>query len=220
MPAETAQFCFCTHTKGGIVFARQLRTWFPGACYHLMERGIRRMSIFQDSCDYQVFLALLRRESEQKSCQLHAYCLMTNHFHLLIETGDIEIGHFMKALAGKYAMYYNHRHAFRGHVFEDRYKSCLVKEDDYFLQTSRYIHLNPVKARIAAHPEDYPWSSYKTILQMEDDRITTYEKTLRYFGTKRAAGYRSFVEDSAHKYYFEEDGIRKQMGENELWLPW
>ena len=121
----------------------------------MMERGIRRLEIFQDEFDYQVFLEILKKESEQKRCSIHAYCLITNHFHLLAETQNVEIGKFMKSLAGKYAMYYNHRHSYKGHVFEDRYKSCLVETDEYFLQTSRYIHLNPVKAKMTEHPEDY-----------------------------------------------------------------
>ena len=71
-----------------------------------------------------------------------------------------------------YAMYLNHKYSYRGHVFESRYKSCLVKEDAYFLQTSRYIHLNPVKAQMTNYPEDYPWSSYQTMIGLSDDRIT------------------------------------------------
>jgi hypothetical protein len=89
---------------------------------------------------------------------------MSNHFHLLLETREIEVGKFMKALASKYAMQYNHRYSYKGHVFEDRYRSCLVETDEYFLQTSRYIHLNPVKANMVEHPEDYNWSSYRSIL--------------------------------------------------------
>ena len=132
----------------------------------MMERGIRRLEIFQDEFDYQVFLEILKKESEQKKCNIHAYCLMTNHFHLLAESQNVEIGKFMKSLAGKYAMYYNHRHSYKGHVFEDRYKSCLVETDEYFLQTSRYIHLNPVKAKMTEHPEDYKWSSYRNGLDI------------------------------------------------------
>jgi putative transposase len=194
--------------------------WYPGASYHLMERGIRRMEIFQEAYDYQVFLELLREESEEKKCTIHAYCLMTNHFHLLTETGEIEIGKFMKSLAEKYAMYYNHKYSYRGHVFEGRYKSCLVETDAYFLQTSRYIHLNPVKAKMTEHPEDYPWSSYKTIIQMQDDKIAERQKTLSYFGKKGVYGYREFIENAGTKFLMEEDEIRTRMGENELWLPW
>ena len=194
--------------------------WYPGASYHLLEPGIRRMEIFQEAYDYQVFLELLREESEEKKCTIHAYCLMTNHFHLLTETGEIEIGKFMKSLAEKYAMYYNHKYSYRGHVFEGRYKSCLVETDAYFLQTSRYIHLNPVNAKLTEHPEDYPWSSYKTIIQMQDDKIAERQKTLSYFGKKGVYGYREFIENAGTKFLMEEDEIRTRMGENELWLPW
>lgn len=114
--------------------------------------------------DHQVLLQIIKTSLSKYSCWLHAYCLMTNHVHLLIETGDIEIGKFMKYMSECYAIYYNHKYGYRGHVFESRYKSSLVKEDTYFLQTSRYIHLNPVKAQMADYPEDYLWSSYRTMI--------------------------------------------------------
>lgn len=109
-----------------------------------MERGIHRQNIFSDDFDYQVFLTLLANALQKYGCILHAYCLMTNHFHLLVETSDIEIGKFVKQLANCYAQYYNRQHSFSGNLFEGRYKSGLVQDDAYFLQTSRYIHLNPV----------------------------------------------------------------------------
>ena len=152
--------------------ARKLRTWFPGAVYHIMHRGVRRKAIFQEEMDYQVLLQVLKNSLEKYKCILHAYCLMTNHIHLLLETGDMEIWKFMKYMSECYAMYLNHKYSYRGHVFESRYKSCLVKEDAYFLQTSRYIHLNPVKAQMTNYPEDYPWSSYQTMIGLSDDRIT------------------------------------------------
>lgn len=178
------------------------------------------MEIFEDEFDFQVFLKIMQQQALNHGCHVHAYCLMTNHFHLLVETGEVEIGQFMMHLSGKYAMYYNCHHGYSGHVFERRYKSCLVRTDDYFLQTSRYIHLNPVKASMAAHAEDYRYSSYKTIIRLTDDGITESEKTLAYFGSKGIFGYREFVENTAHKYVVEEDGIRKVMGENDVWLPW
>lgn len=200
--------------------ARKLRIWYPGASYHLMERGVRRQEIFQDDFDKMIFMEILRDELNKNRCKLHAYCLMSNHFHLLLETGDIQIGKFMKALACKYAMQYNHRHLYKGHVFEDRYKSCLVETDTYFLQTSRYIHLNPVKAKMVAHPEDYRWSSYCTMIGLSDDRLTETNKTLAYFKSPNKMRYREFVEDIGHKYVVDEEMIRKEMGENEIWLPW
>ena len=85
--------------------ARKLRTWFPGAVYHIMHRGVRRKAIFQEEMDYQVFLQILKNSLEKYKCILHAYCLMTNHIHLLLETGDMEIWKFMKYMSECYAMY-------------------------------------------------------------------------------------------------------------------
>lgn len=132
-----------------------------------MHRGVRRKAIFEDERDYQVFLQGLKSSLsslEKYKCLLHAYCLMTNHIHLLLETDNMEIWKFMKYMSEFYAMYLNHKYGYRGHVFESRYKSCLVKEDTYFLKTSRYIHLNPVKTQMINYPEDYPWSSYQTMI--------------------------------------------------------
>lgn len=199
---------------------RKQREWYPGAIYHLMERGIRRMEIFKEEIDYEIFLIIVKRVTEEYEAKVHAYCLMTNHIHLLIETSNYEIGKIMQKIAGDYAKTYNRKYGYRGHLFEDRYKSYLVKEDAYFLQTSRYIHLNPVKAKMAAHPEDYKWSSYRAMLALKDDRITERNRTLSYFKNQSVLRYREFVEDIAHKYIVEESEIRKSMGENELWLPW
>ncbi|WP_347061597.1 ATP-binding protein [Blautia wexlerae] len=170
-----------TKQNGGRKIARKLRDWYPGAIYHIMHRGVRRKPIFEDEMDHQVLLQIIKTSLSKYNCWLHAYCLMTNHVHLLIETGDIEIGKFMKYMSECYAIYYNHKYGYRGHVFESRYKSCLVKEDAYFLQTSRYIHLNPVKAQMADYPEDHLWSSYRTMIGIADDGITEKKKTLLDF---------------------------------------
>lgn len=178
------------------------------------------MQIFDDEFDYQTFMSQMRFILMKYNCTLHAYCLMTNHLHILLETGDVDISAIMKRLLHGYAMYYNGRHSYRGHLFEGRYVSCLVEDDDYFVQIGRYIHLNPVKARIAAAPELYKWSSYRTIIGIDDDGITNRDRTFAYFGKNAVFSYRTFVEDSASKYAVEDDRIRKSVGENELWLPW
>lgn len=185
-----------------------------------MHRGVRRTEIFSDEADYQVFLEILKVALDEYQCKAHAYCMMTNHIHLLLETSEGEIGRFMKCLSERYAMYFNHKYQYRGHLFESRYKSCLVKEDSYFLQTSRYIHLNPVKARIVVKPEDYRWSSYQTMIALKDDRITERNRTLAYFKDNSILRYRDFVEDIGHKYVVQEHEIKKSMEEDELWLPW
>ena len=99
--------------EGDII--RQKRIWYPGATYHAMARGIRRMVIFQDDTDYQVFLLLLKKMMEEHECSLHAYCLMSNHFHVLIETGPHEIGKTFKGIMSCYASYYNQRYGYHGH---------------------------------------------------------------------------------------------------------
>ena len=167
--------------------------------------------------DFKIFLQILESEAEKKACRIHAYCLMNNHFHLLVETGDIGIGFFMKSLAERYAMFYNRRYGYKGHVFEGRYVSCLVKTDGYFLQTSRYIHLNPVKAKIVDRPEQYRWSSYITIMDMWNDGIVTPDKTLSFFA-EGAAEYRELVEAQA-RYTEDEEAIQTDMKEDEMWLP-
>ena len=131
-----------------------MREWFPGATYHLMHRGVRRSAIFEDETDYQVMLQMIKDCLEKYQCILHAYCLMTNHIHLLSETDRIEVDKFIKRMSERYTMYFNHKYSYRGHTFEGRYKSCLVWDDAYFLQTSWYIHLNPVKAGIITRPEE------------------------------------------------------------------
>lgn len=96
----------------------------------------------------------------------------------------------------------------------------IFKRLPYFLQTSRYIHLNPVKARIVVKPEDYRWSSYQTMIALKDDRITERNRTLAYFKDNSIVRYRYFVEDIGHKYVVQEHEIKKSMEEDELWLPW
>ena len=122
---------------------RKQREWYPGASYHIMQRGIRRMEIFKECMNYQIFLLLLKKALERYGGIVHAYCLMTNHYHLLLETEQQEVWKIMKMISHQYAMYYNHSNGYRGHLFEGRYKACIVRDDTYFLQTSRYILNNP-----------------------------------------------------------------------------
>ena len=198
-----------------MIMARKLRTWFPGAFYHLMHRGVRRVAIFEDEMDYQMMLELLKVSLKRYNCSLHAYCLMTNHIHLLLETNDIEIGKMMRYFSFCYAGYVNQKYHYHGHVFEGRYKSCLVKDDSYFLQTSRYIHLNPVKAGIVKYPEEYRWSSYQTMVGLSDDKITMVSKTLAYFKNNSVMRYQEFVADAGHKYVMQEQKTGRMIGDDE-----
>lgn len=178
------------------------------------------MEIFKECADYEIFLVLLKKSLEKYGGVLHAYCLMSNHYHLLLETEEQEIWKIMKMISHQYAMYFNSMNGYMGHLFEGRYKACNVRDDAYFLQTSRYIHLNPVKAGMVEHPEDYKWSSYCTMIGLKDDKITRTNRTMSYFKSPDKMRYREFVEDIGHRYVMHEETIRKEIGENEIWLPW
>ena len=174
--------------------SRKHRIWFPGAKYHITSRGNRRSAIFYDHFDHQVYLELLEEVRSYFPFHLHSYCLMTNHIHLQIETIQHHPKEMMKMLNSRYAMYFNKRHHLVGHVFQGRYGAELIEETDYFLEVSRYIHLNPVEANMVKYPEEYPWSSYLAyISDYANPRITT-TKILSHFPESQNESYRKFVE--------------------------
>lgn len=140
--------------------ARPLRLEFPGAVYHVTSRGDRREPIFLDDEDRQQFLHLLGLEVRQQGWQLYAYCLMTNHFHLLIETPEPNLGRGMRRLNGVYTQAFNRRHDLVGHLFQGRYKAIVEDRDAYLSELCRYVVLNPVRAGMVAQPDMWPWSSY------------------------------------------------------------
>ncbi|WDN89078.1 hypothetical protein BuS5_02046 [Desulfosarcina sp. BuS5] len=144
--------------------SRPLRIKYPGAWYHVMNRGMRSESIFLDKHDYLMFIDLLIEVSEMCNVNIAAYCLMTNHYHILLQTPDGNISRCMRHLNSVYTQKYNKRHGFDGQLFRGRYKSILVCNDSHLLQLIRYIHKNPVKAGIVKDMPDYEWSSYKGYL--------------------------------------------------------
>ena len=141
--------------------ARPLRIEFPGALYHVTSRGDGREDIYRGDADRRIFLALLAEVCEQFNWWGHAYCLMTNHYHLLIETPDGNLSKGMRQLNGVYTQRFNDLHGRCGHVFQGRYKGIIVQKDAYLRELSRYVVLNPVRARMVATPDDWPWSSYR-----------------------------------------------------------
>jgi REP element-mobilizing transposase RayT len=140
--------------------ARQLRIEFPGAFYHVTSRGNERKAIFKSQRDREKFLSYLETASQRYGAIIHVYCLMNNHYHILIETPLGNLSQIMQHINGAYTTYFNVKRARAGHLFQGRYKSILVEVDEYAKELSRYIHLNPVRARIVDNPEDYQWSSY------------------------------------------------------------
>lgn len=173
---------------------RKPRIWYPGAAYHIMCRGNHRHDIFRDDEDRQVYITILRQSKEELPFLLHSYCLMTNHVHLHIETIDIEISKIMKRINMLYTIYFNNKYNFVGHLFQGRYRSELIETDSYNLEISKYIHLNPVRAKIVDYPLEYNWSSYKVYMGTDKDNLTTTSKILAYFKNSNQILYKNYVE--------------------------
>ena len=171
--------------------ARPLRLEFPNAVYHVYSRGNERKEIFREGVDYELFLGILSDCAARFDILVHAYSLMPNHFHLLLETKDSNLSSAMKRLLGLYTVRFNRVHKRTGHLFQSRYKALLVDKDGYFLQLSRYVHLNPVKAKIVSNPEDHRWSSMRHYLKDKAPDFLHREFTLNNFESK--AAYRKFV---------------------------
>lgn len=174
--------------------SRKHRIWYPGAIYHITARGNRRVPLFELREDYLMYLELIQQTKLQFPFQLHAYCLMTNHIHLQLETNKTHIKEIMKELHSRYAMYFNATHGYDGHLFQGRYGASLIDTDAYFLEVSRYIHLNPFEAKMVPRPQDYPWSSYHSYITQEINPYITTSKVLGYFSAPQHENYRRFVE--------------------------
>lgn len=172
--------------------ARNLRVEVEGGLYHLIARGNDRQNIFHSPEDHLKFLALLIKEKARSPFFLYAYCLMTNHIHLLLERQRETVGCIMQRVLGGYSRYYNRRHKHVGHVFQGRHKSILCQSDRYLGELVRYIHLNPVRARMVSLPEDYHRSSHRAYLGLEQDGLTDADPVLRHFGRTRAAAREHF----------------------------
>ena len=172
--------------------ARPLRIEFPGALYHIISRGNARAPIFLEDRDRHLLLDVLGDVVEESAWICHAYCLMPNHYHLVIETPEANLSRGMRQLNGVYTQRLNRRHDRVGHVFQGRFKAILVEHETHFLELTRYVVLNPVRAGMVRDPEDYPWSSLRTALASDPaPGWLAVEPLLRQFGSPRR--YREFV---------------------------
>ncbi len=141
--------------------ARPLRIEYAGAVYHVTSRGNARQSIFKDDQDRQQFLRTLKRITDRYRWVFHAYCLMKNHYHLVVETPEGNLAKGMREINGVYTQSYNRRHHRSGHLFQGRYTAILVQKDSHLLEVCRYVVLNPVRAHAVERPEQWKWSSYR-----------------------------------------------------------
>jgi len=147
--------------------ARPLRIEFPGAVYHVTSRGSARQKIYRNDEDREAFLTTLAWVVERVGWICHAYCMMDNHFHLLIETPQPNLSRGMRQLNGVYTQRFNRRHRKVGHLLQGRFKAILIERNAYLLELARYIVLNPVRAKMVKNPSRYPWSSYRPTLGLD-----------------------------------------------------
>ena len=185
--------------------ARPLRITFPGAFYHITSRGNERKNVFKSNRDREKFLGYLESAFERYDAIIHAYCLMDNNYHLLLETPSGNLPQIMRHINGAYTTYFNVKRKRAGHLFQGRYKAILVEIDEYAKELSRYIHLNPVRAKLVETPDRYNWSSYKFYIGKRTPPAWLFtDFILGYFGEKISTvqkGYQEFVNDLIKKEY-------------------
>jgi len=199
---------------------RQARLDAPGVLQHIMARGIERREIFKDDKDRKSFLGRLATILEETQTQCYAWALIPNHFHILLRTGTTQLSKVMRRLMTGYAVTFNIRHRRSGHLFQNRYKSVVCEEDTYLLELTRYIHLNPLRARLVEDLKSldkYPWAGHSVLIGkqknplvpeippfIEEDKYLaekTVEDVLRYFGEN--------LKDARRNYHrFVEKGIK------------
>ncbi len=177
--------------------ARPLRIEYPGAVYQVTSRGNEKKPVFKDEQDRLNFLNTLQHAGKRYNWICHAYCLMTNHYHLLIETPDGNLSIGMRQLNGVYTQLFNNWHGRTGHLFQGRYKAILIQKDSHLLEVCRYVVLNPVRAKMVETPEGYRWSSYlATAGRTKPHPCLTTDWVLGQFSGKRGKAeqeYRQFV---------------------------
>ena len=186
--------------------ARPLRIEFPGAVYHVTSRGNERREIFRDDADRELFLANVGQASVRYGFVIHAYCLMGNHYHLLVETPKANLSRGMQRINGDYTQGFNRRHRRAGHLFQGRFKAVLVEKETHLLELCRYVVLNPVRARgmKMKTPADWRWSSYRATAGMETaPAFLSLDWILSRFGGTRKEARRRYVR-------FVAEGLKKK----------
>lgn len=193
--------------------ARKPRVHFPGALYHVISRGNQKQDIFLDDRDLRAFFQYLSEYKVRYPFRLYAYALMKNHFHLLLEVERTPVSKVMQSLLFRYTRYFNRRYGKEGHLFQGRHKAILCDKGAYLLELVRYIHLNPVRAKVVTNPEEYLWTSHLSYLGRVRDGLVEEDFVLGQFGRQKSLarhGYRRFVLEELNighqeKYYQVKD---------------
>jgi putative transposase len=178
---------------------RAPRSFVAGGIYHVFNRGNRKEPIFITDADRLLFVELLRKVTSRYRWALHGYCLLRNHYHLVMEPSDPSVSVGMQRLGSEYAQWFNRNYGFVGHVFQGRFRAVAVESDGHLIHLSRYLALNPVRAGLSATPSLWPWSSYSELITRSSASLVSGKRVLSLFGTdtdRALAAFRGFVEDS------------------------
>jgi putative transposase len=191
-------------TRGDRAYAREVprppRPQEPNAISHITSRGNRGEEIFADSAEFARFLAILEQATARFHWQCVAYCLMTNHYHLVVRTPEPNTSQAMHHLNGSYARWYNRRHGYQGHLFQRRYHTAAIESDWHLVEACRYVVLNPVRAGVVRRPSEWAWSSYRATVGASPRPCSlALDELLEFFGRRRSqarAAFRAFVDDA------------------------
>ncbi|MFC2149673.1 transposase [Candidatus Auribacterota bacterium] len=199
---------------------RQARLDYPGCYHHVMGRGIDGLNIFHKEVDKHDFITRLKDIQKQSGMQIHAWCIMDNHFHLLYQTAQTSLAEFMRKLLTGYAINYNKRNKRRGYLFQSRYKSIIIDADEYYLPVVRYIHLNPVKAKMVSISQlkEYTWTGHREIIVKDKEGVINSNGVLGYFGSRKAKAlqaYEEYIAEGIDKEdnHLEGGGLMRSVGE-------
>lgn len=174
---------------------RVARLTYPQGFYHIYNRGLNKEQIFRDNQDYLKIVSTIIKLLKNDEWVIYAYCFMPNHYHLLVEEKRIPIAKLIGRTFTSYSQYFNRKYHRAGPLFQDRFKSKLIQMDTYFLELSRYIHCNPVKAGLTKIPETYPYSSMGEYLGIRPTNLIKWDKVIKLIenSAKGIAEYRKFV---------------------------
>ena len=186
---------------------RPLRIEYDRAVYHVTSRGNEKRAIFKDDGDRFLFFNVLNQVKKRYNWFCHAYCLMNNHYHLVIETPDGNLSKGMRQLNGVYTQIFNKKHKRVGHLFQGRYKAILIQRESYLLEVSRYVVLNPVRIKVVRKPEEWKWSSYRSTAGKEKAEVfLTVDWILGQFDSDRKVAQRRYC-----------DFVGNRKGEETIW---
>ncbi|HHV15685.1 MAG TPA: transposase [Gelria sp.] len=201
---------------------RVRRRYSASGCYHIMLRGNEQKKIFLDDGDHQRFLDILLKKKTETQLLIYAYCLMDNHIHLVVRDDQNEISTIMKGIATSYAMFFNVKYNRVGHVFQGRFKSEPIEDERYLMSVIRYIHNNPVKAKIVEKPNQYEWSSYRSYVNPEETTIAEVRYILGIIGRNLNEAIQEFKRFSNEldeaKYMDEDDEMIKTLEDGRIYL--